>query len=137
MDWTQGRYTLSDDRAGLDLARTQALLASTYWGVRRPPDVVARMVEKSMPVVLLCDREQVGFARAVSDFTVFTWVADLVIDEAHRGQGLGQWMMTYLVQHPALRHTQFVLQTRDAHALYERYGFGRNDALMSTRVEGL
>jgi GNAT superfamily N-acetyltransferase len=137
MDWTQDYYTLCDDPLRVDVARTHALLERTYWGVRRPSDVVARMIEKSMPFTLLCHGSQVGFARAVTDYTVFTWVADLVIDEAHRGRGLGQWMMTFILQHPALKRTQFVLQTRDAHALYERYGFGRNEALMSTRVEGL
>ena len=137
MDWTQGKYTLSDDPHRVDVARTHALLERTYWGVRRPLDVVERMIKQSMPIVLLCEHEQVGFARAVSDYTVFTWVADLVIEEAHRGQGLEHWMMTFIVQHPALRGTQFVVQTRDAHALYERYGFGRNEALMSTRVGGL
>ena len=95
------------------------------------------MVEHSLPVVLLHENTEVGFARVVTDYTVFSWVADLVIEEAHRGQGFGQWMITFIVQHPALQRTQFVLQTKDAHALYERYGFGRNDALMSTRVEGL
>ena len=57
MDWAKGKYTLSDKPEHVDVARTQALLARTYWGVRRPPDVVARMIEKSMPVTLLCDQQ--------------------------------------------------------------------------------
>ena len=137
MDWAQGKYTLTDDRARVDVVRTHALLANTYWGVRRPFEILSKMIEHSLPVVLLHENTQVGFARVVTDYTVFSWVADLVIEEAHRGQGFGQWMITFIVQHPALQRTQFVLQTKDAHALYERYGFGRNEALMSTRVDGL
>jgi GNAT superfamily N-acetyltransferase len=137
MDWAQGKYTLTDDRARVDVTRTHALLAETYWGVRRPLEIVAKMIEHSLPVVLLHENIQVGFVRVVTDYTVFSWVADLVVEEAHRSRGLGQWMMTFIVQHPALRRTQFVLQTRDAHSLYGRYGFGQSSALMSTPVEGL
>jgi hypothetical protein len=128
MDWKREEFVLTDDASRVDLARTQALLRDTYWGVRRPPEVVARMLEHSLPFVLLCDGVQIGFGRVVTDYTVFSWVAD---------RGLGKWMMTCITAHPMIRHTQMVLQTRDAHALYEKYGFDRNPALMSTRVDGL
>jgi len=80
---------------------------------------------------------QIGFGRVVTDYTVFSWVADIVIDSPYRGRGLGKWMMTCIAEHPLIRHTQMVLQTRDAHSLYEKYGFDRNPALMSTNVDGL
>jgi hypothetical protein len=64
-------------------------------------------------------------------------VADVVVESGYRGSGLGKWMMSCIAGHPAIRHTQMVLQTRDAHTLYEKYGFQRNPALMSTRVDGL
>lgn len=84
-----------------------------------------------------CEGSQVGFGRVVSDYTVFSWVADIVIEPRFRGRGLGKWMMSCIKEHPQLRHTQMVLQTRDAHSLYEAYGFSRNPALMSTKVDGL
>ena len=137
MEWAHEVFTLTDNPDRVNLDRTYELLQATYWGVRRPQDVVKSMVEHSLPFVLLLDAEQVGFGRAVSDYTVFTWVADIVIDPAHRGKGLGKWMMSCIRQHPAIKHTQMVLQTRDAHALYEKYGFSRNMALMSTKVDGI
>jgi hypothetical protein len=46
--------------------------------------------------------------------------------------------MTHCIrEHPAIVHSQMVLQARDAHCLYEKYGFTRNAALMSTCVVGL
>jgi GNAT superfamily N-acetyltransferase len=137
MNWSQGEFTVTDDPARVDLGRTQALLRDTYWGVRRPPDVVAKMITHSLPFVLLHNDTQIGFGRVVTDYTVFSWVADLVIEPAWRGRGLGKWMMSCINEHPAIAHTQRVLQTRDAHALYEKYGFSSNPALMSTRVAGL
>jgi GNAT superfamily N-acetyltransferase len=137
MEWLHKDFVLTDDASRLDLAITQALLRDTYWGVRRPPDVVARMLEHSLPFTLLYEGVQVGFGRVVSDYTVFSWVADIVIDPRFRGRGLGKWMMACIKDHPSLRQTQMVLQTRDAHGLYEMYGFDRNAALMSTKVDGL
>jgi GNAT superfamily N-acetyltransferase len=137
MDWTRGEFFLTDDASRIDLTKTQALLRDTYWGVRRSPAVVAQMLEHSLPFVLLHQAKQIGFGRVVSDYTVFSWVADIVIDEAYRGKGLGKWMMNCITQHPKISHTQMVLQTRDAHSLYEKFGFSRNAALMSMRVDGL
>jgi GNAT superfamily N-acetyltransferase len=137
MEWSRDSFVLTDARESIDLAITQSLLRNTYWGVRRPPEVVEKMLAHSLPFALLRDGVQVGFGRVVSDFTVFSWVADIVVDTPYRGRGLGKWMMACIAEHPSIKHTQMVLQTRDAHALYERYGFSRNPALMSTQVSGL
>lgn len=119
------------------MARTFDLLTETYWGIRRPRDLVANMVKNSLCWTLLRSGEQIGFGRAVSDYTVFSWIADIVIDPQYRSRGLGKWMMACITAHPAIAHTQMVLQTRDAHSLYEKFGFERNAALMSTKVAGL
>ncbi len=137
MQWEKGGFLLTDDSDRLDRERTFALLNATYWGVRRPRELVERMVEHSLCFSLFLDGVQVGFARAVTDYTVFSWIADLVIDPPYRGRGIGRWMMECMITHPDLQRTQMVLQTRDAHALYEKFGFCRNPALMSTPVIGL
>ncbi len=137
MQWTQGDFILTDDRSRLNVDRTFVLLQGTYWGVRRPREVVAQMVEHSLCFALLKAEQQVGFVRAVTDFTVFTWIADLVVEAPYRGLGLGTWMMHCLASHPALLSTQKVLQTRDAHEFYEKFGLASHPALMSTPVPGL
>lgn len=137
MEWTRAEFVLTDNVDQLDLDRTFALLNATYWGERRPRHVVDSMVRHSLCFILSRDSLQIGFARAVTDYTVFSWIADLVIEEPYRGRGLGQWMMACIAAHPVISRTQMVLQTRDAHGLYEKYGFVRNTALMSTPVIGL
>ena len=137
MEWGKGEFVLTDDSSRVDLTRTFELLQSTYWGVRRPRDVVERIIEKSLCLVLLFADVQIGFGRVVTDYAVFSWIADLVVDAQYRSRGLGKWMMELIVDHPSIRMTQMVLQTRDAHALYEKYGFLQNPALMSTHVVGL
>lgn len=67
---------------------------------------------------------QVGFARVVSDFATVAYLGDVFVLEAHRGRGLGKWMMECITQHPALQGLRrWILLTRDAHELYSRFGF--------------
>ena len=72
---------------------------------------------------------QIGFARVVTDKATFAWICDVIIDPAHRGQGLGKWMVDCLVHHPKLQTRSQTLGTRDAHRLYTRFGFRRHEIL--------
>ena len=137
MVWTLGDFVLTDARERVDVRCIFELLEKTYWGVRRPYETVKKMVEHSLCLTLLHSGSQIGFGRVVTDYTVFSWVADIVINDQFRGQGLGKWMMACIKEHPLLRSTQMVLQTRDAHTLYEKFGFSQSPKLMSTNVVGL
>jgi GNAT superfamily N-acetyltransferase len=66
---------------------------------------------------------QAGFARVVTDRARFAWLADVFVLEAHRGAGLGVWLVETVLSHPDLTAVRFVLGTADAHGLYERFGF--------------
>ena len=62
--------------------------------------------------------------RAVTDAATFAWIADAFVVDEHRGRGLGVWMVESLLAHPDLPGLrQIQLATRDAHGLYERFGF--------------
>ena len=135
MEWTNGMFALSDQREKVDIDRVAELLGATYWGAARPRPVVERLVELSLCFSLHYGTEQIGFARIVSDLTVFSWLSDLVIAPRFRGQGLGRWLNECILSHPELKKTQFVLQTTTAHAFYERLGFRGSDKLM-TRPSG-
>jgi GNAT superfamily N-acetyltransferase len=67
---------------------------------------------------------QIGFARVVSDFTMFAYLADVFILPAHRGQGLGKWLVESVLAHPELQNLRtWTLYTEDAHDLYRQFGF--------------
>ena len=131
MEWRQNGFTLTDDRAKVKIDTVAHLLAGTHWGYRRPRQVVEKLVENSLCISLFRNTEQVGFARVVTDHTVFSWLSDLVIAPELRGRGLGRWLLQCILDHPAISDTQFVLQTRDAHRLYESFGFQQSDKLMT------
>jgi len=125
-EWRRGDYLISTDPSLLDLGVVHAFLGRSYWAAERSLETVKRSVEHSLSFGLYHgqDRRQVGFARVVTDFATFAWLCDVFIDEAHRGQGLGVWLMETVVEHPDLRCMRlWVLGTRDAHGLYEKIGF--------------
>lgn len=121
-------YELDEDRERLDLDAIWAYLHTSYWSPNVPRDVVERAVAGSLCFGLYGPGgEQAGFARAVTDGATFAWIADVFVFEAHRGRGLGVWMVETLLAHPHLQGLRAVtLATRDAHSLYERFGFERD-----------
>jgi len=131
VEWRQKGFTITDERAKVDIDKVSRLLAATHWGYRRPPQVVERLIDNSLCFSLYRSAEQVGFARVVTDHTVFSWLSDLVITPELRGRGLGKWLLQCILNYPAISKTQFVLQTRDAHHLYESFGFQQSDKLLT------
>lgn len=128
-EWQQGEYTLTDDKERLDLDTICALLHATYWAANRPRELIEKSIQHSICFGLFHGDKQVGFARAVTDHATFAWICDVVIAPEHRGRGLGKWIVECVLTHRVLRTTTQVLRTRDAHTLYERFGFTRTEYL--------
>ena len=131
MEWHRDEFMISDDPKRVNLEIVADLLAKTYWGHKRSRPVLEKLIPKSFCFSLFRNGEQVGFARVVSDFTVFSWLSDLVIEDKYRGKGLGRWFMDCILGHPEIGKTQFVLQTTHAHGFYERYGFRGSEKIMT------
>lgn len=114
---------ISTDRRKLDLDMIASYLSQTsYWAKGRALDVIARSIENSLCFGVYKDGQQVGLARVVTDRATFAWLCDVFVLDAHRGQGLGKWLVESVVGHPDLQEVLFFLGTRDAHELYRRHG---------------
>jgi N-acetylglutamate synthase-like GNAT family acetyltransferase len=120
-----GEYEISTDPARLDLEAVIRLLRTTYWAAQRPREVIEKSIRHSLCFGIYWRGTQVGFGRVVTDWTTFAWICDVVIDEAHRGGGLGKRFVEEIVTHPDIAGVRQLLATRDAHTLYERFGFER------------
>ena len=124
MEWSRGRFQITDSPAAVDVDFVERMLRISYWASNRSRDVIERTLETSLPLSLFQDDVQVGFARVVSDEVTFAWICDLIIDPTCRGEGLGKWFMECIMEHPAVAGTsQQLLRTSDAHGLYAKSGF--------------
>jgi GNAT superfamily N-acetyltransferase len=124
-EWRRGEYTISTGDEHLDLAIIHDFISNqSYWGRGRRMETVQRSLEHSLNFGVFKNHLQVGFARVVTDFATFAWVADVFILEEHRRQGLAKWLMEVILSHPELQgFRRWVLATRDAHELYRQFGF--------------
>ena len=124
-NWRRGEYLISTDRNRLDVRIIHDFLAKhSYWAEGRSVDTVTRSLDNSLNFGVYKDEEQVGFARVVTDYATFAWLADVFILESYRGQGLSKWLLDVILSHPELRgFRRWVLATKDAHGLYLQYGF--------------
>src|SRR5438034_813391 len=103
-EWRRGEYVISTDRSRVDLAVVHDFLSrSSYWAQGIPLEVVARSIENSLVFGVYNGSQQVGFARVITDYATFAYIADVFILEPFRGQGLGTWLMETVVSHPELQ----------------------------------
>jgi ribosomal protein S18 acetylase RimI-like enzyme len=121
-----GGYELDDDVDRIDLDAVHRYLSDeSYWAEGRPRAVVEELVRGATRVVgLYRDDEQVGFARTFSDGHTVAYLADVYVLEEHRGRGLGVELVREAVEQSPFGEARWLLHTRDAQRLYERFGFG-------------
>jgi len=136
--WDREEFYISTDKALIDLEMVHDFLANrSYWAAGIPIEIVKRSIENSLVFGLFKGKEQIGFARIITDYATFAYLADVFILESFRGQGLSKWLMEVIVSNPQLQGLRFwLLATRDAHGLYKKIGFnsiGSPDRLMERR----
>jgi GNAT superfamily N-acetyltransferase len=124
-EWVKDEYVISCDHARLDLDVIHNFLSrESYWARGRSRERTERSVENSLVFGLYKGGAQVGFARVVTDYATFAWLADVFVLDSERGQGLGVWLVETIMSHPQLEGMRrWLLATRDAHDLYRRFGF--------------
>ena len=126
-------YELDDDRSRIDRDAIHAYLGGeSYWAKGRPRERQDELLDASDHVVgLYKDGRQVGFARAVDcDAAGFVYLADVFVLEEARGDGRGVELVREMIENGPYADKRWVLHTRDAHTLYEKFGFGPSDRLM-------
>ena len=126
MEFKKDSFIISDDQAKLNIDAICDFLSQAYWADKRPRDVIEKSIKYSLNFGVY-DGDgyaQIGFARVVTDRAVFAYLCDVFIHEDYRGHTLGKWLMECVMSHPELRGLKrWCLLTRDAHGLYNQFGF--------------
>jgi len=121
---SRGRYRLSNDPALLQIERIHAFLTKIYWSKGVDVPTVTRSLRHSLCIGVYADAVQVALARIVTDYATFAYLTDVYVEEPHQGQGLAAWMIAFALRHPDLQNLRrFLLVSRDAQGLYQRFGF--------------
>ena len=117
-------YEISNDPNQMDVDLIHEFLRNSYWAREIPREVVERAVRNSLCFGAFCAGHQIGFARVVTDYATFGYIADVFVLPEHRGRGVAKLMMKVILQHPRLQGLRrLMLATQDAHGLYAQFGF--------------
>ena len=124
-EWRNGQYLISTDLERLEVELIHHFLStSSYWAQRRTLELVEKSIRNSLNFGLYDEESQIGFARVVTDYATFAWLADVFVLPSHRGRGLSKWLISTIVNYTELSGLRrWVLATKDAHELYRRFGF--------------
>jgi N-acetylglutamate synthase-like GNAT family acetyltransferase/predicted metal-dependent hydrolase len=121
---TLSDYEISTDSTRLDLNVVHGFLSQSYWAKNIPRELVERSIRHSLCFGIFHDGKQVGFARVISDFVTFAYLADVFVLPEHRGKGVSKQLMETILEHRDLQGLRrFLLATLDAHGLYAQFGF--------------
>ena len=120
-------YMITDDKTKIDLNSVHSLLKQSHWAKDRPIEIISKSIHNSLCFSVYYNDVQIGFARVVSDYAVYSLVLDVIIDEKHRGKGLGKRMIDFIKSHPSIKNTNLVIWTKYADKLYTKCGFKEED----------
>ena len=130
-------WLIVDGADKMDFSEVMALLKQTYWADRRTPEQVQKSMDNSHCYGIYLEEAQklVGFARVISDFATTYYLCDVIADVCYQHQGLGRNLVSYIENLPEYQGLRGILITRDAHALYEEFGYQTLNG--RARVKGL
>ena len=125
MEWKRGTLSISTEPSRIDRDLVHEFLRDrSYWASGIPRDVVDRSIDNALCFGVYDGGAQVGLARVVTDRATFAYLADVFVLESHRGRGIAKWLMEVVKEHPDLQGLRrWILMTRDAHRIYEQFGF--------------
>ena len=133
-----GGFFLDDDRDRVDREAVHAFLTKSYWAAGRDRGIMDELIASATRVVGLYDGDgrQMGFARAVSDRHVISYLADVYVLEEARGRGFGLELARFMIEGGELASTSWLLRTHNMHDLYAKLGFVESDARTMQRRPG-
>ncbi len=120
----QSAITVSTNTSKLDFEFIHDFLTNIYWAKGRTREAMQTAIDNSLNFGIYLNKQQVGFARVLTDKVQLAYLLDVFIAEEHRGKGYSKILMQHIMDHPDVAQVQiWRLGTDTAHGLYEKFGF--------------
>ena len=119
-------FRIQTDRSLMDVDFIYNYLSTTsYWAAGRTRDAVIQTITHSLCFGVFNNKDQqVGFARVITDYVAFAWILDVFVIPEYQGNGIGKSLIDFIVNFKALSQVKGIgLKTKDAHKLYQKFGF--------------
>lgn len=128
MEWEKDSFIVSDDVCKLDLEVIYEFLTNSYWGKGKTKELISDSIKNSFSLGLYFNGKQIGFARAITDYSTFAYLCDVFILEEYQRKHLGHFLMDCLFRHPKLSSLKWLLKTTNAQSLYQDFNFKELDS---------
>lgn len=128
IEYKRDNFIITNDKEKINLEQLSELFKQTYWAKNISRENMMKIIGNSLCFSLLHNEKQIGFARVVTDYCMFAYLADVIIDEKYRGKKLGQWLISTVTEYPDLKEIRRIsLMTKDAQNFYRKFGFENTD----------
>jgi len=126
---------INTDQEQFDLALIiEYLQQESYWARTRKKADILRSIEESLCWGVYLKGRQIGFGRAVTDYSTVFYLADIFILPKFQNKGIGRLFMQHILQHPDLKDLRGILTTQTAHSFYREFGFTRDNDIVQQRI---
>jgi N-acetylglutamate synthase-like GNAT family acetyltransferase len=123
-EYRRDNFLISTDPALLNVETIHAFLTQSYWARGIPQETVIKSIQNSLCFGLFTSDRQIGFARAITDYSTFAYLSDVFILTDYQGRGLGQWLIECIIACPSIQGIRrLLLATEDAQEFYQKCGF--------------
>jgi ribosomal protein S18 acetylase RimI-like enzyme len=130
----QHRYTTSTDVLPT-VSELAGLFAQAHWALQRSHDDIARLLENTKIFVVVSEGASViGFGRALTDGVFRALLDDIIVDQAHRGRGLGHMIVDSLMKQVSTVEEVLLHTDHDLEGFYSSHGF-REYAGLAMKIE--
>lgn len=117
-------FRISTTASEMNLSDISDMLGRSYWAKNRSKEAIETSIKNSCCIGIFDGDRQIAFTRIITDYSTYAYICDVIVHEDYRGKSLGKQLMKTTMEHPQLQTIEkWALATRDAHSLYEQFGF--------------
>lgn len=120
----QNTIYFSSKTEDMDLQAIFMFVKNAYWGQSRTIEQQHIALQNSINFGIFHHKKQIAYARVMTDYVFFAYLLDVFVIDDYQGNGYSKLLLEQILNYPELKNIdKWMLATKDAHGLYEKFGF--------------